>query len=169
MTNVGCYTFFTRKFDYNIYKLKNGELASKYELDLGDMQFPMSKLDKVYQCDEVFSLCYKNNYIYSINNIVYTKNKLTFYTNLFGVGVLDLSKKTCSHYKYFTVTYFDLQLNKISYIPIEGDKSGICFLFTPDDLSVIKKMRSEHPERCIKKVDVPLKKSDENPLALLYW
>lgn len=165
MSNMKDFTLFTRKLDDNIYWLQSGKLVKQYSLDFGEMKFPSNKIDKQYGCIDIYVLCSKNKWVYTIYDIVSTREKLIFSTNLLGVGVFDTKKESLKYYKYLLVTHYGALMYKLMYTIVEGVTPGICIVEYPQDLAAIRKSQ----EKLLKKTTISEDTNPNgNPTLLLY-
>lgn len=166
MSNMKDFTLFTRKLDDNIYCLQNGKLVKQYSLDFGEMKFPSNKIDKQYGCMDIYMLCSKNKWVYTIYDVVSTKEKLIFSTNLLGVGVFDTKNKSTNYYKYLLVTHYGALMYKLMYTIVEGVTPGICIVEYPQDLAAIRKSK----EKLLNKTTITEEDTNPNgnPTLLLF-
>lgn len=163
--------YFVRKFDNNIYHVAEGDIDGIYELNLKDYSFPQEKLDRKYECDEIFRYCKKNKYAYMFTNLIFGDSYVMFSSNLFDMHVISTVEKKDRHYSYMNVTKYNIPTSL--YRPVESSKKRCCFILKPVAILNLKKLYNSD-ERMRKNISADFIKytenitMDSNPILLFY-
>lgn len=126
-----------RKFDKNLYCLKDGNINLAYNLDFGKQTFPNSKMNKRYNCDELYRICKDNCYIYGISKVVMGHKHILFSSNLLGLNVVNKERREYSNYNYMNITKYNIPAS--NYAQVEGDSNICCFILYPLSIQSLKK------------------------------
>lgn len=162
---------FVRKFDSNIYHVSNANIDSCFSIKMKNFAFPANKLDRKYDCGELYNLCKKNKFIYMMTNIVEGKSAFMFSSNLYGIYVALPANGLCRNYSYMNVTRYNIPLSLFT--PVEGVEHKCCFILQASTIKNFKQMY-ETDSRVKKSISSQFIKdfedvSDEsNPILLMY-
>lgn len=160
---------FTRKFDYHIYKLKNGDVSGTIEVDMASLAFPQEKKDHQYDCVEITQLCAKNKYVYVFNNVIETENYILYSSNLGDMNICKKKDMQTIHYNKATLTSM-AGISNMVYIPFEGDKYDFCFVKDNASVSAMKKSVDKYklsPSADNKFLEALSKASDNSSIVVL--
>lgn len=162
---------FTRKFDDNIYYVSKGSIDSCFSMNMKSFAFPKNKLNKQYDCGELYNLCKKDKLIYMITSLVRGKSIFMFSSNLYGIHVAQPSSGQCRDYSYMMVSKYNLPVTL--FCPIEGRKNKCCFVLSSSSILNFRKMY-ESDQRIRKSIsaqfinDTKDVSGDSNPTLLIY-
>ncbi|ADV42585.1 6-bladed beta-propeller [Bacteroides helcogenes] len=157
--------YLTRKFDDTIYTMRGDRVEKAYTIDWGDRAFPVSEEKRTYGCAELNKMCMKEKYVYTMTDLCDTPNYLLFRTNQPGLYVLSKEKKEVSNYRIIMNT--DYQLAMPNFIPVEGNRKRVFFVYPPDILKMQGRSGKEHLNanliRLLEQVS-----EDDNPVVFSY-
>ena len=166
--NKGKDILYVRRFDNSIYKVDDGEIFAKYNIDFQNYSFP-DKLVREESSEIILKECFDNNYIFSMANIVNSGHYFMFTTNL-GLFLYDKKNDVLNGYNQMLnekwgATFF-------TYMPLDNTNNIIC---TIDDPSSIKHAVEHMPadKKADKKysemLDIVSTLTDENnPILFIY-
>jgi len=152
---------FTRRYDYVIYKLENGEVLPEYVIDFNKYSMP----DKMYlKDDEEFRALQaeKDDFVYHMTNLVSTDNQMLFFT-IIAYFIYNKKENSLTGYKNIVNSYSEGRLPLNNYIPImKTDK--IVFLVEP---MFLYSTLHDHKDFAPKFEDKSLR-MDSNPVMFVY-
>lgn len=171
--NKGCYDIgkslvksgsliYARRFDPSLYYIFNDSIVKKYDFDFGGHRFSPD-LPYKEDCIELYELCEKNGYIYSITNPIDSDKYILFKTNL-CICLYDKENNKLSGYGIL----FNQSLNAGSniYYPNQGNGNCIITTFDPSSLSYYSEEEIENNPLL---TDLVQKVApDDNPILIVY-
>lgn len=131
----------TRKFDRNMYRMKNGEVYVEYDF-LPNKYTLIPKDEKIiYECTDLLNLCMKDKKIYGFSNIVHQEDFLMFSTNLWDIVIAN--KKDCNRLSNVMNSKLNIPLRLFR--PIEGNGAyQVLFYLQEHEIASIKRIISEN-------------------------
>ena len=180
--NKGKDILFVRRYDNSIYKLENGEIIKKYQLDFKEHSFPerlITEKEEMVIMDE----CRTHEYIFAMSNVTDNDNYTMFYTNR-GICLYDKKNDILTNYKQMQSPLIKSLVDDpfSFYLPLENTNNFVCFLYDPSSFKLIvskiteqpdkievKKLRNEHPKLVEEIINAGNKiVKDSNPVLFIY-
>jgi len=157
--------YYSRRFDNSIYQLNTKNAINKYTIDFANNSIPESILTTTNQ-EDLMKLVREKNWVYSITDIVESKNFLMFKTNI-ALYVYNKNSNELNGFK--TIANSTLKLNNNSFYPL-NNSNKIASIISPSVLSSVKKIAKARKEfdnfellKLAEKV-----KDEDNPILILY-
>lgn len=147
----------TRRFDNNIYRIKDGQISVRYNIDFGRLNFPLNFLEEGYPWKELESVFEDNKYVHTIVNVQENEKYLIFATNHSGFYTYNKESKVLKKHRFFMNTEYDISSSRM--LNIENS-DRIAFLITPLYLHGVKEMYKNHKQRMNDKLSLLLQNID---------
>lgn len=157
--------YLTRKFDNTIYAMNGHRMKKVYDIDWGSQTFPANDSKQTYTCNELNKLCREKKYVYTMTDLCDTPRHLLFQTNQPGLCILFKEKKEVKNYRIIMNTEYQLAMP--NYIPVEGNKGRIFFIF-PSDMLKMSIQANGNPPNAKQSRLWELLSEEDNPVIFSY-
>ena len=158
--------YYTRRFDNAIYRISEGEVEKKYEIDFKKHAFPEALLRQELN-DASVEMAREKKYVYTITEVSESENYLMFNTN---IAIFLFNKKTQLLEAYNNIMNSSIGLGSNSYFSIGNNHRMVGSILKPSLLIDIKERADQNPIYAnfeLLKLAEQVEE-DSNPLLLLY-
>lgn len=163
--------WFMQRFENILYKIEGMKCVPVYQFDLGRYSLPKSMLDREFSIDEFSEKCHKQDYVFSLTNLVDIKSGILMNSNLIGFFYYDKIQDEFNRYSHIWNRECGVRFTKMT--PVEGEEKKVAFVLPDYSITLMKERLLNLPEEernqmKITKLLAPLNEKESNPVIFLY-